>query len=79
MHFVTLFGEPQRVVARGPADIQHDGRRSKQIAQQELLRSPAFEFALVLIEALVLEAAAVVGQDFLRGLWPFSSAHSTRH
>jgi hypothetical protein len=79
MHFVTLFGEPQRVVAGGPTDIQHDGRRSGQIAQQELLRPPAFEFALVLIEALVLEAAAVVGQDFLRGLWPVSNAHSTRH
>ena len=79
MHFVALFGEPQRVVARCPADIQHYGRRSGQVAHQEILRPPAFEFAPIVIEALVFEPAAVVGEDFLRGLWPVPYAHSTRH
>ena len=27
----------------------------------------------------LFEPAAVVGEDFLRGLWPVPYAHSTRH
>ncbi len=78
MHLVALFGEPQRVVPRSPADIQHDSRRSRQVTKQELLRPPTFEFALVVIEALVLESAAIVGQDFLSEFWSVPGEHSPR-
>ena len=75
MDRVAAGREPQGVVARAAADIQHQRQWVGQVPQEQLLGAVTFEHAHLLDEALVFLAPRVKSQHLGGRFWLRAKGH----